>query len=138
MGRSVCHIGYINETLHSFLDPTSEEVGHFTAHAWKMENGYCSIMTDRIGEYTNCKPILYFSNPEVKYKDVQTGKFYANNALWIRSQRWAISTIGHERNAVNCDENNFVYSEELLHDLIESKEKNVNLSYLFPYEPIWQ
>ena len=119
------------------LGPVNKEA-HYLARAWITDSGYCSVMYDRLDKNAEqCKPMLYFSNPLVKYDKTgeKTGKFHANNALWITSQRFMLKNMGQER--VRCDKHNYIFDKTFLHYIITTNETSPDLNSFFPHDPVW-
>lgn len=94
----------------------------FFAQSYKMTNGYCGIMSNLV--QSNCTAGPFFSNPQADYEGQATGQFYANNALWIKHNRYHLSLFGNELMACPSDKNptNFMYSRHLINCYMNSAD----------------
>ena len=121
--RSIGHmIGCGNEAQSSI----GMEPAMFMARSFIMKNGYCGVMASQINR--SCKPELFFSNPEKKFDGEPTGHFYANNAIWIKHNRYALAYAGNE--ALTCPIGN-MYNSSIIDCFMSSHYANINCDDAF-------
>jgi hypothetical protein len=68
----------------------------FYGQGIKTAKGYCTIMSSLI---IDCKPLPYFSNPNLSYEGDKLGDDWAYvnyNAKWIRENRFLLKAVGTE------------------------------------------
>ena len=94
----------------------------FFARAYRMNNGYCGVMASPTLQ-PNCKTRLFFSNPSIKYRGEPTGRYFANNALWVKHNRFALAYAGNEE--VKFPENH-MYKKGVLDCFMKSAYADVN------------
>lgn len=94
----------------------------FFAQSYKMPNGYCGVMSNPVK--SNCTKGAFFSNPEANYKGEATGQYYANNALWIKHNRYHLNLFGNELIPCPSDKDpaNFMHNRQLLDCYMDSSD----------------
>ena len=93
------------------------------ARAWRMKNGFCGVMASPTLQ-PPCKPRLFFSNPFKEYHGEPTGHFFANNALWVKHNRFALANAGNE--AVTCPKNYKMYNRRVIDCFLKSDYADTN------------
>ena len=111
----------------------------FIAYSYIMPNGFCGLMSNPLKR--KCIPLLFFSNPLVKFHGNKTGTHSANNALWITNNRFALQQSGNER--AQCFNDYKIrrpeeINHEFLQQMINSPYNSLNkFNHLFPEIPPW-
>ena len=80
---------------------------------------------------------LFYSNPDIKYKDSKTGSYLCNNALWIISNRFALERVGDESQA--CPKSGF-FDPVFIEAFLAAKngtELYVDYIWNHPFIPTW-
>ena len=64
-----------------------------------------------------CQYGLFFSNPNVMFNGQRLGNNKTNNALWIKTNRFALQNVGNEKKTCS---NSYLYNENLLKCFLSS------------------
>ncbi len=119
-------IGHMIGCGHEAQSSIGLEPAMFMARSFIMKNGYCGVMASQVEQ--TCKSELFFSNPEKRFEGEPTGHFYANNAIWIKHNRFALAYAGNE--ALTCPIGN-MYNSSILDCFISSNYADTNCDDAF-------